>query len=234
MRVGVLVPCLLFAFGALAEAGMITVSSGRYGSLRDTTPPFGGSVAGDVFFADFLIADVFPTFPSEDRAAMEFSLAGVTEPVASARLILQITNNHGDTSQPLQYDVYAYGGDGVVNLAHKADFSAGTLPTGFVVGNAPVGSTVQIDVGSALNDRLAAHDSFAGFNIREHGDAPHASRYVWFSDFTGGDNAPSIAFTPAVPQPSSFVLSALGLVVCGRVLRSCRRRRTVGVADCAV
>ncbi|WP_149753410.1 hypothetical protein [Rubripirellula obstinata] len=154
----------------------------------------------------------FPSFGSfgvEDRAVGEFDISSLSSSVAAATLNLNLTVNSGDTSIPLNYDLFVFSGDGVVNASSTADVAAGVLADSFVISSEPTGSVIQIDVTSQLNQLIANGDNFAGFNLGFNGSEPPADRFTRLSNFSDGtNNVPTLSIT-SVPEPSSFILVAI-------------------------
>ena len=96
--------------------------------------------------------------PMAERGILEFGLAGVTQPVVGASLVLPVWASLGPF--PFQVDVYGYAGDGLLTLT---DWSRGTLITSFQYSGE---QTVTIDVTQFLSTAIANGYAFAGFNLR--------------------------------------------------------------------
>ena len=97
-----------------------------------------------------------PSF--EDRGIIEFSLAGLSQPILNAQLVLPVFGSMGPF--PFTVDVFGYTGDGAMTLS---DWAPGSLLTSFSYSGE---QTVTLDVTSLVNSRVAAGDAFVGFNFQ--------------------------------------------------------------------
>jgi len=105
-----------------------------------------------LFFANQLI---------ENQGVVEFHIAGIPGPVGHAELHLPVIN----TIRPFGLGVFSYAGNGAVDVS---DFASGSLVSVYLLGMNPVppNGTITVDVTNAINSLIAAHASFAGFNLR--------------------------------------------------------------------
>jgi hypothetical protein len=131
----------------------------------------------------------------EDRTVLEFALGGLSGPVTSATLDLDLRNL--DPGLPGIIDVYTFAGSGVVtaNL-----FSAGPLFTSFP--NSASGLE-HVDVTAAFLAAQAAGEAFLGFQLSTATD----SRYLLGPPFTG--SGPTLT-AEIVPEPGTLALFGLG------------------------
>lgn len=219
------IACLFAAIlvGCSVHAQVVTPDS--FGTFRDQNATPGTIESGDGFFTDFVQVNNFPSFGTagvEDRAVIEFDLSTLGSSVDSAFLNLILNKNSGDPIEALTYDVYSFAGDGLVSFADPTDFNAGVFADSFVVTNQSVGSVLSIEMTTQINALLANGDPFAAFNIRFNGPEPSSDRYTWLSGFNDGTDIPTLSFTTAVPEPSTYGILALATIGGFLILR--RRR----------
>lgn len=188
-----LIPIVL---GQAARSEVIPATD--FGSFRDQNSHPGTIELEDGFFESFVIVNAFPSigsYGSEDRAIIEFDVGSLGGPVLSASLDLVLTANSGDPASTLEYSVYPFAGNGIVDFSDAGDWSAGTYAGSFTIAGEPVGTVISIDVTAAVNQRISDGDQFAGFNLRFVGAEPALDRYTWLSGFNDGQNKPTLNVT---------------------------------------
>jgi hypothetical protein len=156
----------------------------------------------------------------EERAALEFGLAGVPVDavVASATLTLSVP------VAPLAVNtiaVHGYAGDGVITVA---DLTLENLLTTFQV-NAAGSAVIPIDP-SFIQDLLIGNETFAGFALRNVTDP--SGVFTFYTVDSGFEQFNPILTldvdsVQAVPEPGSIVLVGVALAA-WRVRRRFRRR----------
>ena len=128
---------------------------------------------------------------SEARGILEFHIANIPGPVAHAELTLPFV---GQISVPpiVGIGLFAYAGDGIVTLS---DFASGSLVSvnhALPVIPPPAGGSITFDVTQALNSLIAAHATYAGFNLRIGLGTGSAEGTITFS----------AGFSDVIPHPA--------------------------------
>jgi hypothetical protein len=151
----------------------------------------------------------------EDRTVIEFALRGLSGPVGSATLDLDLRNL--DPGRRGIIDVFTFAGTGTVT---PGLFSAGTLFTSFANS---ISGLEHVDVSAAVLAAQQAGDDFIGFRLSTMTD----SRYLLGPPFTQA--GPSLT-VEVVPEPGTLALLAIGAIGCGwRRVRS-RQAKPIGRA----
>jgi len=128
---------------------------------------------------------------SEARGILEFRIANVPGPVAHAELTLPFVGQIG-VPPLVGIGLFAYAGDGVVTLS---DFASGVLVSVYhplPVNPPPADGSITFDVTQALNSLIAAHATYAGFNLRIGLGVGSAEGTVTFS----------AGFSDVIPHPT--------------------------------
>jgi hypothetical protein len=144
----------------------------------------------------------------EDRTVLEFALGGLSGPVTSASLDLDLRNL--DPGLPGIINVFTFAGTGTVT---PDLFSAGTLFTSFP--NSMSGLE-HVDVTAAVLAAQGAGEAFLGFRLSTATD----SRYLLGPPFTG--SGPTMT-AEIIPEPSTLGLFGLGLLALVGYACNCRR-----------
>jgi hypothetical protein len=145
----------------------------------------------------------------EDRTVIEFALRGLSGPITSATLDLDLRNL--DPGLPGIINVFAFAGTGTVT---PDLFSAGTLFTSFA--NSTSGLE-HVDVSTAVLAAQQAGDDFIGFRLSSTSD----SRWLMGPPFGAG---PTMT-VEVIPEPSALAL--LGVGTLGLLGYTCWGRRAV-------
>ena len=165
-----------------AAIGYIVSASGVQGSVNTVIvpPPPIIQVFRSVLFPE-----------TEARGILEFPIASIPQQVAHAELTLPFV---GQISVPpfVGIGLFAYAGNGVVTLS---DFGSGSLVSVFhppQVSPPPANGFITFDVTQALNSLIAAHATYAGFNLRIGLGVGSAEGTVTFS----------AGFSDVIPHPT--------------------------------
>ena len=140
-----------------------TLTADALGYIVHLNTPVGTSVS--VVVPPPPVIEVFRSelFPeTEARGIVEFSIASIPGPVGHAELQLPIV---GSVSVRSGLGLFSYAGDGAVTAS---DFASGSLVSVYPLGlnPPPPNGSITFDVTNALNTLIAAHASYAGFNLR--------------------------------------------------------------------
>lgn len=153
VRSMVFVAVAVLLFSNAPDTTAQTIQPTVDGTIQDA---FKNGIPDTVLEGSIVEALDVPSF--EDRGIIEFSLAGVSQPIFKAELVLPVFASNGPF--PFTVDVFGYTGDGVLTLS---DWFQGSLLTSFSYSGE---QTVTLDVTSFINSRVAAGDAFVGFNFQ--------------------------------------------------------------------
>lgn len=197
------------AFGGMIGIGIFAAALSPAHAIPST-------VAGTVSSNTSVTAGVinmfdFTTF--SNQGAIEFSIAGLSDPQASA--MLQIFELGSATSPPgnTLVNVFGYTGDGALSFA--GDFGAGGATSigsfTFIDGQA---APFEVDVTAFVNALIGTAD-FVGFNLR----VGETSEFVDLQGQNGSpDTNPQLVLTAstgngvAVTEPGTVALLGIGLL----------------------
>ena len=130
----------------------------------------------------------------EARGILEFGIANIPGPVAHAELTLPVVGQIF-VAPIVGIGLFAYAGDGMVTLG---DFASGSLVSvnhAFQVNPPPADGSITFDVTQALNSLIAAHATYAGFNLRIGLGVGSADGTITFS----------AGFSDVIPHPTLTV-----------------------------
>jgi hypothetical protein len=181
-----------FGLACLAALGLALGGSGG-ANAESLTPTDARGIRELPGQNPFLLTFLSINHSVEDRTAIEFALGGLSGPVATATLNLDLLNL--DPGLPGVIDVYAFAGTGMVT---PDLFSAGTLVTSFPSSQSGL---EQVDVTGAVLAAQEAGDQFLGFRLSTATD----SRYLLGPPFT--QSGPTLT---TVPEPGTLALLGLG------------------------
>ena len=204
-RICVLTGVLLLTTAFQARAISITSQYLQSGSVQ-----FIGSFSYAVVIDNVEIVDAQGLPIVIEHGIVEFSLAGVTGPIASSVLTLSGGIKSGPLPLPAQFSVYGYAGDGAVT---PDDFNAGAFLGNVLWDGSP---TLSINVTSFTQGLISSGTPWLGINLRMAAQTPGES----FADFDSVTNRPVLTVVP-VPEPSTALLLAPALLW----LASIRRHR---------
>jgi hypothetical protein len=183
---------------SLAFALAITASPVSAAALLPTAGTGIRDFGGGPFLLDFLAVKKV----TEDRAALEFDLTGLTGPISSAPLDFGIKDIDPDDGEGV-LDIFTYVGNGAIE---PTDFFAGVFFNGFDLDQ--VNGLVHLDVTGPVNSAIAGEAPFLGFRL----STVEFSRFDIGSSSGIGLSDPTLT---VVPEPSGIVLTGVGVIVGG-------------------
>ncbi len=206
-RILLLVVASLNIVGSIADAGTIlpafvqTSSNGNHNDFAGTR-----AVVSDYYGEDH-------------RGIAEFDITALT-PFSTASLTFNLFTEAG---APLQIDLSAYHGDGLISLFSDFSVVPFSLVSQFSNGPYDPGDPLTFDITAALNAAVLNGDTHLGIRLQRT-NYTGGSAYADFRNFRIETTEIS-----SVPEPSSLAIFGIGAFVAGAgALRRRREKRPEG------
>lgn len=161
-------------------------------------------------YVDILNQRVSPSFSAEEQGILEFDISGLSGPVSSAFLDLDIMYSLIPSGYPATLGFYSYAGDGAIS---GSDHGMGTLINLYDYNGEP---NIQMDVTAPLQNLVNDNENFMGFNLRME-TAPAlgvtAPNVITFNSLEYPRSALlNIVESNVVPEPGTLFLIGAGLM----------------------